>query len=207
MSALIELKDLSSFFELFVAYTFAYSNLSSVKDGVNKASVKDLDDKVKEYELQYIKESENANDISVVNKSSELSPLITTKVDELNKKVQCLRQLKQVTDIFYSGDFLRPIFYLTGATYLFFIILSAFQNYLGDLAVIIIINLLFLYITLYSCYYYYRYIYIYVKLDFAKIDWQFPTKKTLKKLLLATTLILVFSVFISLDKFCFTNFK
>lgn len=197
MSAQIDLKDLTSFFELFVAYTFAYNNLNSVKEGVNKASVKNLDEKVDEYEKTFKSESEKVLDISVADQNIDLSGVTAGKLEDLNQTISDFKTIKQVTYVIYSGDFLRPVFYLTGAIYLFYILLSAFQNFVGDLTVLLIIDSITFCTWIFYIYYYINYIKPYTKGDFKNLNWEFPTKRTLKHFSVLASIVVVLSIIYS----------
>lgn len=198
-SSQIEISDLNSLFELFVVYTFAYNSLQPFQNHINKSSVKTMDDKIKEFSKKVAKESDDYATLLKINNNSEIiKTLLGNSVNSIQPTLKALKDVKQVAENIYSGLIYRPLFYLTGAIYLIYIVLGAFQDYVGNTTIFFTTVSTTIAVYLFHWHYSYTILRHYKTVDLDKIELKYETKKAIKLFIVIILIVFVIASFISM---------
>jgi hypothetical protein len=124
----VSLSDFNSFFELMVAFTFAYAGLKGFKEYINRVSLRD-------YQMEYESRlNQVSSAILTVTGGKALAELEELNFSETEEAL-ALANIERICTGFYDGTYLQPMFFLVGLEYLYFLILGGFQPHIGTMAV------------------------------------------------------------------------
>ncbi|WP_018342377.1 hypothetical protein [Cytophaga aurantiaca] len=124
----LKIGDFNSYFELFVAFTFAYSGLSGFKDYINVASFHAYATILEKYSAS-LRETHLT---VLIGGSERTKKWLNDKKDLAEIQLNLLRKIIVHSNAIFDGTAFRSQFYLTGAIFLSLIILSGFEKAIGD---------------------------------------------------------------------------
>lgn len=131
----IQLSSFNSYFELFVAFTSAYSGLPGFNTFINTLSLKKYEKKNFSYHKRI---NELKQDYNVISKnSSEMAAFLSRKIPDLEFHLVKIKKVEQIADNIFSGLSFRPMFYLVCSIYIGLIIIGGMQGQLGNITVFI----------------------------------------------------------------------
>jgi hypothetical protein len=132
----LSLSNFNSYFELLIAFTFAYAGLPGFKEYLNRVSSREFND-LYEGEIKKLSHTLQLHS-DTIRKTfvQDFEKLQTAYIDELTK-------LESTAKNFFNGTYFQPMFFLTGLVYIFFIIVGGFQESLGREVVFLYVLLVF----------------------------------------------------------------
>lgn len=142
-SASVQFSNFNSYFELLVAFTFAYASLKGFKDYINRVSLRDYDT----FYTQKLEEILSA--IQTV--AGPQTKAVIEKAD-LKQTREKIATIEKICQGFYNGTFLQPMFFLAGLEYLFFLFLGGFQSHFGTLTIYLTVCFVFFSTLIYYLY-------------------------------------------------------
>jgi|GEM_PF-5267075 len=122
--------DFNSFFELLVAFTFAYSGLEGFREYFNKISSRDFDSQRIKNHIENLKTIRSR---LVVFKGTNAFEHYQAKAASAENAIEDWEAIDRERLGIYDGTKFRVMFYLTGALYLYFIILCGFHTVLNTI--------------------------------------------------------------------------
>lgn len=133
--------NFNSFFELMVAFTFAYNGSPHFREFINKVSTHRLNSEVtRKYKEQL--EDIASQMILFAGADDQAQKHYTKKLEKVKTYVNEMDAISQSANDIYEGRPFKHIFMLAGSVYIFFIIICGFHPILNNTAEYLIILLL-----------------------------------------------------------------
>ncbi len=136
----VQFSNFNSYFELLVAFTFAYASLKGFKDYINRVSLR-------AYDSFYSQKLQDVLAAVQVVAGPQTKPAIEEV--NFNQYRDEIEKIEKICLGFYDDTFLQPMFFLAGLEYLFFLFIGGFQGQLGHLTVYLTVCLVFLFTVAY----------------------------------------------------------
>lgn len=133
-SITVQFSNFNSYFELLVAFTFAYASLKGFKDYINRVSLRAFDS-------FYSQKLQNVLSAIQTVAGPQTKPVIE-KADFEHYREE-IAKIEKICQGFYDGTFLQPMFFLAGLEYLFFLFIGGFQAQMGALTVYLTVCFVF----------------------------------------------------------------
>lgn len=141
VSVPVLLGNFNSYFELLIAFTFAYAGFKGFKEYINKVSFPDYDIVLREV-------------------SGDQSRALYAALEMTNrnfaKQKEDFERIARISLGFLQGNYLQPMFFLVGLQYIVFLILGGFQLQMGTLTVFMVVSMVCTATFLYYLFVYFK---------------------------------------------------
>lgn len=138
------LNDFNSFFELLVAFAFAYAGVKTFRDFINDFSVKTSTGKMETFAKSVQRSEEIYGSISIVTQQSaeRIKSAISDKLDKLKLQHQKISGINAIALEIYNGNRFESMFFLVGFVYILFILVGTLQNSFGNIFIFIFVTVI-----------------------------------------------------------------